>query len=119
MCFSRNAKGHRLYSLASVSGLYLQGVVFQDDVCRVLCFRTMFVGCCFSGRYWQLHIIVVSWFVEFSGCFALVVFILGNRGMDVIKFNVAPFCNLICDENFSLLGMFRHTFGGFFLTVCE
>ena len=62
---------------------------------------------------------VVSWFAKFSGCLALVVFILGNGGMDMIIFNVAPFRNLTCDENFSLLGTLRHTFGGFFLTVCE
>ena len=62
---------------------------------------------------------VVSWFVEFSGCLALVVLILGNGGMDVTTFNVAPFRNVTCDENFSLLGTLRHAIGGFFLTVCE
>ena len=39
------------YPLASMSGLYLQGVVFKDDVYRVLCFRMIFAGCYFSERY--------------------------------------------------------------------
>ena len=100
-------------------GLWFQGVVFQDDICRVSCFRTVFAGCCFSGRYLQLHMIVMSWLDEFLGCLALVIFILGNGGIDVTAFNVAPFRNLTCDKILSLLGTFRHAFGGFFLIFCK
>ena len=62
---------------------------------------------------------VVLWLIEFSGCLALVIFILGNRGIDVTAFIVALFCNLTYDENFGLLGTLRHAFGEFFLTVCK
>ena len=62
---------------------------------------------------------VVSWFVEFSGCSALAILILGNGGIVVTTFNVAPFRNSTCDENFSLLGTLRHAFGGFLLIVYQ
>ena len=60
---------------------------------------------------------VMSWFVQISGCLALVIFTLRDGGIDVKVFNFAPFRNLTCDVMFGLLRKFRHAFGGFPLIV--
>ena len=65
-------------------------------------FRTIFAECCFTGRYLQLCTTVMSWLVEFSGRLALAIFILGNSGIDMTAFNVAPFRNLACWDRFDM-----------------
>ena len=118
MCFSRHTKGHGLCLLVSVSNLLLQGGFFKY-LCFFLQSCMRFSKCCVSGRYLQLYMTVVSWFVEFLGCLVLVTFFLGNGGIDVTAFNFAPFRNLTCDESFSLLGTLRHSLSGFPLIACK
>ena len=98
--------------------------MFQDDSCRLLCFRMIFcrVLCfraVFRGVIFQLQMTVVSWLIEFSGLFCFGNIYLWKWSIDVTTFNVAPFRNLTYDKNFSLLGTHRHAFGGFFLAACN